>query len=259
MSHKDHILHQLIAMSCALGEPEKDYVIIGEGNTSARIDEAAFWVKASGSRLYKIDAEGFVEIAFDGVLSMLEGDDLSDEEIKHKLASARVDPKSQAWPSLETTLHALALTLGGAEYVGHTHPTVVNAILCSQNAVKAIQGRLFPEEITYCGLAPAYVPYADPGLPLAWKVREALLRHLDDYGERPKMIMIQNHGLIALGQTPTEVENITAMCVKTARILLGTLALGGPRFMSAQDVGRIHARPDEALRQRKSVLPPDTS
>jgi rhamnose utilization protein RhaD (predicted bifunctional aldolase and dehydrogenase) len=256
MSNKDHILQQLIAMSRALGEPENDYVIIGEGNTSGRIDDATFWVKASGSRLHRIDAEGFVEMTFDGVLGMLDGNDLSDDEVKHRLAAAKADPASPAWPSLETALHALALTLGGAEYVGHTHPTAVNVILCSQDVAEVIRGRLFPEEVTYCGRAPAFVPYADPGLPLARKVREALVRHLDDYGERPKVILIQNHGLIALGQTPTEVENITAMCVKTARVLVGTLALGGPHFMSAQEIERIHTRPDEELRQRKSVSTP---
>jgi hypothetical protein len=37
MSNKDRILQQLIAMSRALGEPENDYVIIGEGNTSAQL------------------------------------------------------------------------------------------------------------------------------------------------------------------------------------------------------------------------------
>lgn len=256
MSNKDHILQQLIAMSRALGEPENDYVIIGEGNTSARIGDATFWVKASGSRLHRIDAEGFVEMALDGVLGMLDGNDLSDDEVKRKLAAAKADPTSPAWPSLETALHALALTVGGAEYVGHTHPTAVNAILCSQNVAEFIRGRLFPEEVTYCGRAPAFVPYADPGLPLAREVRKVLVRHLDDYGERPKVIMIQNHGLIALGQTPTEIENITAMCVKTARVLVGTFALGGPRFMSAQDIERIYSRPDEALRLRKSISPP---
>ena len=65
------------------------------------------------------------------------------------------------------------------------------------------------------------------------------------------MILLQNHGLIALGRTATEVENITAMYVKTARVLLGTYALGGPRFLTARDVKRIHTRPDEAYRLEK--------
>jgi hypothetical protein len=38
--------------------------------------------------------------------------------------------------------------------------------------------------------------------------------------------------------------------VKTARILIGTCALGGPRPMAPEAVARIHTRPDEHHRQR---------
>ena len=64
MTDKHEILRKLIAMSRALGQPERDYVILSEGNTSARIDEATFWVKASGVTLHQIDADGFVEMSF---------------------------------------------------------------------------------------------------------------------------------------------------------------------------------------------------
>jgi hypothetical protein len=46
------------------------------------------------------------------------------------------------------------------------------------------------------------------------------------------------------------VANITAMAVKAARILAGTYAMGGPRFMTPQAVARIHTRPDEHYRQK---------
>jgi len=94
------------------------------------------------------------------------------------------------------------------------------------------------------------VPYTDPGLPLARKVGEMIERYLDRYGEAPKVILMQNHGVIALGRTPQQVENITAMIVKTARVLLGTYAFGGPRFLSEHDVQRIHTRPDELYRRK---------
>ena len=114
---------------------------------------------------------------------------------------------------------------------------------------EAIAGRLFPDEIVYCGPAPVYIPYTDPGLPLARRVRAEIDRYLDEYGEVPKVILMQNHGLIALGRTAAEVENITAMAVKAARVLLGSYALGGPHFLSPAAVERIHTRPDELYRR----------
>jgi len=251
MSDKQAILKQLIAMSRNLGQPEKDYVILSEGNTSARIDEESFWVKASGAEMRDIGQDGFVRVRFPPVLAMLEGSDLSDAEIKCRLTEAKVDPNAPAHPSVETVFHALALTMGGANYVGHTHPTAVNAILCSQHVEAAIAGRLFPDEIVVCGPALAYVPYTDPGLPLARRIRNVLREYLEAYGEPPKAILMQNHGLIALGRTAQEVENITAMCVKTARVLIASYALGGPHFMSLQAVERIHTRSDEAYRRQK--------
>jgi rhamnose utilization protein RhaD (predicted bifunctional aldolase and dehydrogenase) len=245
------ILDQLIAMSRVLGDPALDYAILGEGNSSARIDDETFWVKASGAEMRTIEAAGFVQVRFDGVLAMLEAEDLDDAGVKAGLEAARVDPATTARPSVETVLHALALKLDGVNFVGHTHPTAVNAILCSQKAEEAIAGRLFPDEIVYCGPAPVYIPYTDPGVPLARKVRDEIDRYLDEYRERPKVVLMQNHGLIALGQTALEVENITAMYVKTARVILGAYVLGGPHSMSAQAVARIHTRPDELYRRRE--------
>jgi rhamnose utilization protein RhaD (predicted bifunctional aldolase and dehydrogenase) len=245
------ILSQLIKMSRALGDPANDYVILGEGNTSARADAETFWIKASGTSLRTLTAEGLVRMGFQPVLRMLEGQDLTDEETKQALIDAKVDPEADGHPSIETMLHALALTLPGVNFVGHTHPTAVNAVLCSKGAEDAIRGRLFPEEVTFCGPAPAYVPYADPGLPLAHAVRDALKQHIDEWGEPPKVILMRSHGLIALGRTAAEVETITAMYVKTARVLLGTYALGGPQFMTDEAVMRIHTRPDEVLRRQK--------
>jgi rhamnose utilization protein RhaD (predicted bifunctional aldolase and dehydrogenase) len=243
------ILAQLIDLSMHLGDPANDYAILGEGNTSAKIDSDRFWVKASGSELRTIDENGFVEVYYKNCLSVLESEYLSDDQIKNILQSARVDPGTQRIPSVETFLHALALQLEGVQFVGHTHPVAVNAIMCSKFADYAISGRLFPDEIVVCGPAPVYVPYTDPGLPLAKATRRAIQIYLDTYGETPKVVLMQNHGFIALGKTPSEVERIHAMYVKTAKVLLGTYSLGGPNFLTPAQVERIHKRPDEHYRR----------
>jgi rhamnose utilization protein RhaD (predicted bifunctional aldolase and dehydrogenase) len=131
----------------------------------------------------------------------------------------------------------------------------MNSILCSAKAEEAFSGRLFPDEIVVCGPAPVFVPYSDPGIPLAKVIRSKILAYEDAYGRSPKLILMQNHGIIALGQTADEVMRITAMAVKTARILLGTYAVGAPRFLSEADVQRIDTRPDEHFRQRMLAQP----
>ncbi len=245
------LLVQLIDMSHILGDPALDYAILGEGNTSARADEDTFWVKASGARLGTVGAEGFVRMRFGPIMDMLNGGDWSDREVETALDGAKAEPGAKPRPSTETPLHALALQLPGVHFVGHTHPTVVNAIMCSVRADEAFKGRCFPEMIVHCGTDQVYVPFADPGLPLARTVRAGLREFLDRRGELPKVILMQNHGLIALGRTPEEVINIHAMYCKAARILLGTYALGGPQFLAPAQVERIHTRPDELYRRKQ--------
>ncbi len=246
----DDILAQLVTMSNNLGDPALDYVILGEGNTSARADADTFWVKASGTELRTTEASGFVWVRFDRVLALLETDDISDEDVKAGLEAAKVDPAATARPSVETVLHAVALQLEGVNFVGHTHPTAINALTCSTAFETAVSGRLFPDEIVICGPALVVVPYIDPGVPLARKVRDLIDQYTEEYQEVPRVILMQNHGLIALGRTAQQVENITAMAVKTARVLLGTYVLGGPHFLTARNVDRIHTRPDELYRRK---------
>ena len=245
----DKILNELVTMSNNLGNPTNDYVILGEGNTSARADDDTFWIKASGTELRTIDASGFLQVSFKRILNMLNGSDLSDDEVKQGLTEAKVDQTSEKQPSVETVLHAMCLQLPGINFVGHTHPTAVNMVTCSNVFEEAVSGRLFPDEIILCGPAPVLTPYTDPGLPLAREVYRQINNYIDKYNEQPKIILMQNHGLIALASTALQIEKITAMAVKAARVLVGTYALGGPNFMTSQAVERIHTRPDEEYRR----------
>lgn len=245
------VLDQLVALSNALGRPELDYVILGEGNTSCRVDNETFWVKASGTELRTITAAGFVQVAFDRALALVERPNLTDADVKAGLSAAKVDPSSPGHPSVETLLHALCLQLPGVNFIGHTHATAVNMLTCSTGFEQAYAGRLFPDEIVSCGPAPVLVPYTDPGVPLAVEVWSRVQRYLNQYGEQPKVILIRNHGLIVLGKSPQQVLDVTAMAVKTARILLGACAAGGPHFLSERDVARIHTRPDELYRRQQ--------
>jgi len=250
MVNDEQILEQLCLLSQNLGDPRFDYAILGEGNTSARINDKEFFIKASGFELRTINPEGFVRVKFQDCLDIIYGDDLTDDQVKLALMQSKVDPADQRMPSVETFLHAITLNLEGVNFVGHTHPSAVNSIMCSQYAEHAISGRLFPDEIVVCGPAPVFVHYTDPGLPLAREVKRAVQIHLDTYNETPKVILMQNHGFIALGNSAAEVERIHAMYEKTARVLIGSYALGGPNFLTQMNVDRIHKRPDELYRRK---------
>ena len=246
----ENTLDQLVALSNRLGDPARDYVILGEGNTSARADAETFWVKASGAELRTAGPAQLVRMRFAPVLEMLEAGALDDAAVKQGLVRAKVDAEAAAHPSVETILHAVCLQLEGVAFVAHTHPTAVNSVTCSRDFADALRAPLFPDQVVVCGPASVVVPYVDPGVPLAREIRRRVQEFVREHGEAPRTIYMQNHGLVALGASARQVEDITAMAVKAARVLLGTYALGGRHPMEPEAVARIHSRPDEHHRQR---------
>ncbi|MCX8053171.1 MAG: class II aldolase/adducin family protein [Armatimonadetes bacterium] len=245
------VLADLVAMSRELGKPENDYVILGEGNTSAKIDDEFFFVKASGKYLANADENTFVKVKLKEAVAILDRGELTDEEIKDALFAACADPQTKLRPSIETTFHSFLLTLPGVNFVGHTHATAILALMCSSRAEEIIRGRICPDEIVYCGIEPAFMDYVDPGVELGRKIRETVYRFMDKHGCAPKEILIRNHGIIAIGATAHEVEAITAMACKVARILAGAHTFGGVRYMTQINVDRIYTRPDEACRREQ--------
>ena len=239
----------LIELSHQLGGPERQYVIIGEGNTSHRADADSFWVKSSGYSLKTITAEGFARIAFAPVLRLLDKPPASLAEEREALRAARVDG-SKLYPSVETSCHAMLLAECQVDCIAHTHPVAVNRLLCSQHAQSFARHRTCPDEVILCGPESVFVPYVDPGLPLAIAMRERVRAYMAQYGEAPKVILLANHGLIALAQTATEALNITDMCIKGAEILWGALAIGGAVFLSDEEVMHLYRRPDEVYRRK---------
>lgn len=246
----DDALAALLELSHEIGREDRGFALLGEGNTSARLSATQFAVKASGARLATLRLEEVTVCDSTRLLALLDRKHLPDEVIEKALLEARVDPQARQ-PSIEVLFHAWLLTLEGVHFVGHAHPVHIVQILCSPRARDFAEHRMFPDEIVCCGPASVYVPYADPGLPLAWQIRERTKDFLREHGQAPRLILLQNHGVIALGATPRAVLGALLMAEKAARIFVGAAAMGGPTFLLPQHVERITARPDEAARQRQ--------
>ncbi len=242
-------LAALLQLSHELGREDRRMAILGEGNTSARLSAETFLVKASGSSLGTLREEDVVECKANVLLPLLDKNALTDEETEAALMASRVDPQSKK-PSVEALFHAYCLSLAEVEFVGHTHAVAVNQILCSPRAAEFATKRIFPDEIVCCGSASVFVPYADPGLRLAQAIRDRTNAFINLYEQIPRVILLENHGIITLGRTPAAVLAAMLMAEKTAAIWVGAAMLGGPKFLSQKHVQRIASRSDEHYRQR---------
>jgi rhamnose utilization protein RhaD (predicted bifunctional aldolase and dehydrogenase) len=243
---------ELIELSRFLGSPE--YAVLADGNTSARATDAVaretFWVKASGTSLAQATETDFVLIDLARARAMLARADMTDAQVRAELIVCKIDARPTPLPSIETVMHAALLSYAGVRFVGHTHPTSINALTCSTRFRDALSGRIFPEEVVVCGPESVLVPYADPGLPLARLIKTCVDDFVQRRNELPRAIYLQNHGFIAIGASAREIRNITIMSDKAAKIRAGALAAGGLTFLSDADINRIHGRSDIHYRQK---------
>ena len=246
-------IDELLELSRFLGEEHRNLAILGEGNTSAKIDEQSFFVKASGSCLQTLSEQDVVACRFEKLLPMLEEAELNDKQIEEHLLDCRVDSNAKK-PSVETLFHAYLLSLPEINFIGHTHSIPVNQILCSPLAEKFATDKLFPDEIVCCGAQSVFVEYTDPGLKLSQAIRDKTQAYMEEFGGPPRVILLANHGLITLGKTSGAVKAAMLMAHKSAEIFIGAAALGGPIFMSKENVDRIANRSDEHYRQKQLKL-----
>jgi len=243
------IRQQLLRLSHHLGAESRSLAILGEGNTSARLAGDRFLVKASGTCLRTLEEADLVECDSALLGRLFEKATCPDHEIAECLLASRIDP-AQKKPSVEALFHAYLLSLPGIGFVGHTHPIAVNAFLCSPAGRDLATTRIFPDEIVCCGDRSLWVPYTDPGLPLAAAIKREMEAFRGTFREIPRVILLENHGVITLGPSPEAVEAAMFMCEKAARIRLGAASLGGINSLSASHVSRIATRPDEHERRR---------
>jgi rhamnose utilization protein RhaD (predicted bifunctional aldolase and dehydrogenase) len=242
-------LRLLLRLSHELGNPRQPLAILGEGNTSTRLGPQRFLVKASGSCLGKLTQSDVVECRTTALLVLLDQRRVSDTVINNTLMEARVNGHAKK-PSVEALFHAYCLTLPDIEFVGHAHAPNVNGILCSPRAREFATKRIFPDEVVCCDVESVFVPYVDPGLPLAREIRKKTQLFIQKYARAPRVILLQNHGIITLGRTADAVLASMWMAEKAARIWLGAATLGGPMFMTRRHVHRIGGRADEQVRRK---------
>mgnify|MGYP001038766054 CR=1 FL=1 len=194
-------IKDLIEVSQYYGQ-KKEYVIAGGGNTSYKNDEH-LWIKASGINLSDIDENGFCVLDRQKLNDIPNQQFSSDpvereDEVKNALLNARVDPAKGLRPSVETSLH----NLFSYSFVVHTHSTLVNGLMCSNQAAEKTK-EIFGDNVLF-------VPYSDPGYILFKLIAEEIEKYNEKFGHDPQIVLIQNHGIFVAANSIDEIHGIYA-------------------------------------------------
>tara|TARA_Y100000356_G_scaffold111268_1_gene98422 strand:- start:2625 stop:3281 length:657 start_codon:yes stop_codon:yes gene_type:complete len=210
-----------------LAKSVSDFAIVGEGNVSVRKDNNLL-IKASGTELNTLTCEDLVECDLQG--NALEGQSKK--------------------PSMEVSFHAWILeNFKEINCVCHTHPVNTNKILCSESCHSFADERLFPDQVVRNGRKSCLVPYATPGRKLRDEIKKQIKYFIDDEGFFPKLILLENHGIITAAPSVKDCLYSTLMCEKSAKIFIGAKLLGGINFLTEEQIAEIDNDPSEKYRR----------
>jgi rhamnose utilization protein RhaD (predicted bifunctional aldolase and dehydrogenase)/NAD(P)-dependent dehydrogenase (short-subunit alcohol dehydrogenase family) len=208
-------LRELVALSRRFGE-DPEFARGGGGNSSVKAD-GILYIKPSGTSLSALTAESVIALEVAPLMELLDAEPGrlvvgGTDEVMQVALSARVGLRDDRRPSVECLFHSLL----PERFVLHTHPTTVNAITCAKRGAE-ITERLF-------GSSVLWIPYTDPGLPLARVIRDVRRSHQDRTGTAaPRALFLQNHGLVVAGDSPAEIEETSKRLVAAIQAHLAGL------------------------------------
>lgn len=197
-------IKDLIEISHYYGK-NKDFIIAAGGNTSFK-NEKHIFVKASGIPLGAINKNGFIQLERDKAHSILSKKYSNDpekraNEIKKDLLKSKINIKNKLRPSVETLVHEAI----GYNYVVHTHPYIINALICSKNAKKILE-KLF-------GLKILYLKFTEPGYILAKTINKEISLYRRKYKQEPHIIMLGNHGTFIGANSIKEIKELYSFTI----------------------------------------------
>ena len=212
----DPLIRDAIEMSQRFGR-DPEYTRGGGGNSSVK-DGGIVYIKPSGVSLAAIEADDLVPLATEPLLDLLlnggaEADEAripgAPDPVMRAAAKVRMAEAKGRRPSVELMFHSLL----PERFVLHTHAIVPNAVTCNMDG-EALMGDLFGNEALW-------VPYTDPGLPLARKIHELREAHVARTNQAaPTITFMGDHGIIVSADTIAEIAELNEHVLGTVRSAL---------------------------------------
>lgn len=211
-------IHELIKLSKYAGQ-RFDLVQAGGGNSSAKLDRGKMLIKASGVSLTEVDTDsGHVKVDINKIVDIMHNPHIlakHDKKERDKMVSSLLglsSSSSTGRPSIETFLHVFL-----SKYTLHTHPVVVAAII-SRKDWKKICLEIEPDALL--------LDYQTPGLDLAYDLERELHIYRKKHRDNPKVIFLQNHGIIVTDDFADEVIALNERIITAIEKYLGVNLAG---------------------------------
>ncbi len=210
----EQALSDLVKISTTVGK-DSSLVLGTFGNTSVKTKDGKYmYIKASGTALKDMtEDEGWRRMSVERTLNVAEDESLKElmpESLDAKVTSGMLyacqdDRDADIKPSVEGCFHAML-----DRYVIHLHPVSVLAYACARSGRKIIEDVFKGSDDK-----PMWVPYARIGYELAKKMKGAMRSYEKKFEKLPRVIFLQNHGLVVSASSKKEAMAAVYDTVKT--------------------------------------------
>jgi rhamnulose-1-phosphate aldolase/alcohol dehydrogenase len=214
----------LLVYASRLIGAETSLVVWGGGNTSIKTAERdhrgrdvdVLRVKGSGSDLKSVQRKDFPGVRMDDIRTLLERQDMGDQEMVAYLAHGLMDPGGVR-PSIETLLHGFV----NAQAVVHTHADAIVSLTNNDRPREVLAGVYGKDVIA--------LEYRRPGFRISREVAAAITAE-----PRARALVLERHGTICWGATIREAYESTIDLITQAEDAIaerrkGRRVFGGPR------------------------------
>jgi ribulose-5-phosphate 4-epimerase/fuculose-1-phosphate aldolase len=232
----DSLIIEILTLAQALGNHPARLILAEEGSLAARFTDTRIAVTRRGAHLAVLQAADFVHFDLERLYEIIAVDPVLAEDI----AGAQLHAEYGAEPHEDVTLFAWLLGLDPALRIAvHIHPVIVDQITASPRARQFADRRTVHNEVLALGSASLLVNYADPGPGLTREIQKKMVLWRDRNKSVPRVILVQNHGVILLGPTAIAVLRTIDALLKYAELFAGASLLGGPVFLTPQAITQI--------------------
>lgn len=121
-----------------------------------------------------------------------------------------------------------------AKVVRFRHNSLIAKFYRNQQEYHRISLPLTPDIIVYCKSRYLFIEQSSTAEKIVESFRHQLPRFLNEYGYLPKVILIKDHGLLAVEQSVSAAESVLDVYEDLLRISHYSSSCGGPKFMSPE-------------------------
>ena len=232
----DPLINEILTLGQSLGRHPAHLILADEGSLACRLSDTRAVITRRGALLAELLPADLVHLDMNRTNEIAAHDPVLPED----LAGAQLHAEYGAEPHEDFTLFSWLLALDPALRVAvHIHPVIVDQITASPRARQFADRRTVHNEVLALGSASLLVNYCDPGLALTREIQKKMILWRDRNKSVPRVILVQNHGVILLGPTSLSLLRTIDALLKYAELFAGASLLGGPVFLTPQAITQI--------------------